>query len=316
MRGDGGFEGNAQTLRILSKLEKYTEKHGANLTRRVLLGVLKYPISYKDAKNPDVTPSGGSATGMPLNLNTGWHPPKCYFDSDQDVVDWILEPFSEKDQKRFREPKECNKKHKPSRYKSLDCSIMDLADDISYGVHDLEDVSYLGFIKKADFRCHVSEEVCGEFLGYMSQQRPDDFKDKGYETLLKMLFRDNERARKKIIGHLIGYFIRKTAVEQRVPPVFEDPLLDYQVKMGEEAKALLEALKAATMKEVVQSPDVQQLVFKGQHMVVKVFDALASDPKRFLLKSTYKKFKDSGNSNRIICDHIAGMTDHFFVQNV
>lgn len=48
MRDYGGFEGNGQTLRILSKLDKYTEKNGMNPTRRTLLGVLKYPASYND----------------------------------------------------------------------------------------------------------------------------------------------------------------------------------------------------------------------------------------------------------------------------
>ncbi|MFI7854956.1 dGTP triphosphohydrolase, partial [Acinetobacter baumannii] len=46
MRNYGGFEGNGQTLRILSTLDKYTEKNGLNPTRRLLLGVLKYPASY------------------------------------------------------------------------------------------------------------------------------------------------------------------------------------------------------------------------------------------------------------------------------
>jgi dGTPase len=38
----GGFEGNGQTLRIIAKLEKYPEAHGMNLTRRAVLGVIKY----------------------------------------------------------------------------------------------------------------------------------------------------------------------------------------------------------------------------------------------------------------------------------
>lgn len=46
MRDYGGFEGNGQTLRILGKLDKYTAEHGLNPTRRMLLGVLKYPASY------------------------------------------------------------------------------------------------------------------------------------------------------------------------------------------------------------------------------------------------------------------------------
>ena len=50
MRDKGGFEGNGQTLRILSKLGKYSESHGMDLTRRSLLGVLKYPANYSAVK--------------------------------------------------------------------------------------------------------------------------------------------------------------------------------------------------------------------------------------------------------------------------
>jgi len=46
MRNHGCFVGNGQTLRILCKLDKYTEKNGLNPSRRLLLGVLKYPSSY------------------------------------------------------------------------------------------------------------------------------------------------------------------------------------------------------------------------------------------------------------------------------
>src|SRR3546814_19986976 len=46
MRDHGGFEGNGQTLRILSKLELFSEGFGSNLTRRTLLGTLKYPVPY------------------------------------------------------------------------------------------------------------------------------------------------------------------------------------------------------------------------------------------------------------------------------
>ncbi|MEN3752097.1 dGTP triphosphohydrolase [Mangrovibacter sp. SLW1] len=41
MLNHGGFEGNGQTLRILSKLDKYTQEHGLDPTRRLLLGVLE-----------------------------------------------------------------------------------------------------------------------------------------------------------------------------------------------------------------------------------------------------------------------------------
>lgn len=44
MRNNGGFEGNGQTFRIVTRLEAYTPEHGMNLTRRTLLGLLKYPV--------------------------------------------------------------------------------------------------------------------------------------------------------------------------------------------------------------------------------------------------------------------------------
>ena len=43
MREHGGFEGNGQTFRIVTKLEPYTAEHGMNLSRRTLLGLIKYP---------------------------------------------------------------------------------------------------------------------------------------------------------------------------------------------------------------------------------------------------------------------------------
>ena len=51
MRNHGGFEGNAQTLRICTKLGEYSDDSGLNLTRRTLLGLLKYPAHYSSVVN-------------------------------------------------------------------------------------------------------------------------------------------------------------------------------------------------------------------------------------------------------------------------
>src|SRR3954463_15158356 len=56
MRNAGGFEGNGQTLRILSKLEQFSKDCGSDLTRRALLGTLKYPVSFSRANNATITP--------------------------------------------------------------------------------------------------------------------------------------------------------------------------------------------------------------------------------------------------------------------
>ena len=49
-----GFEANAQTLRIVSTLEPYTERNGLDLTRRVLLGLVKYPVPYSIVRNNNI----------------------------------------------------------------------------------------------------------------------------------------------------------------------------------------------------------------------------------------------------------------------
>src|SRR3546814_6447955 len=78
---------------------------------------------------------------------TAHKPPKCYMDCEQDVVDWIYEPLSEADRVRIF----------ANKAKSLDCTIMDLADDIAYGVHDLEDAISLGLVSTERSDEHTSE---------------------------------------------------------------------------------------------------------------------------------------------------------------
>ena len=63
------------------------------------------------------------------------------------------------------------------------------------------------------------------------------------------------------------------------------------------------------MREVITSPSVQHLEYKGQGMVVAVFEAMAADPKRLLPREVLAKFTAAHGDPRIICDYIAAMTD-------
>lgn len=65
---------------------------------------------------------------------------------------------------------------------------------------------------------------------------------------------------------------------------------------------------------MILSPGVQQLEFKGQRIVIELFEALFTDPERFLPESTKNTYLDTGGEEakmRVICDYVAGMTDEY-----
>jgi dGTPase len=107
----GGFEGNAQSLRLLTRLEPKIPGAGLNLTRATLDATLKYPWLASQAAAPEK--SAGAKYG-------------CY-DEDAGVFVWIRQGA-------------------PDRRACLEAQVMDWADDVAYSVHDLEDGLHSGLI--------------------------------------------------------------------------------------------------------------------------------------------------------------------------
>ncbi len=119
----GGFEGNAQTLRVLTRLEakmlhESGEPAGLNLCRATLDATCKYPWPRRD----DTRKFG-------------------YYAADAEAFAWM------------RQGAEVGQR-------CLEAQVMDWADDVAYSVHDVEDGVHAGMIKLADIDDAACEQLC------------------------------------------------------------------------------------------------------------------------------------------------------------
>ena len=130
--GCGGFEGNAQTLRLLTRLETKVAGAGLNLTRASLDATLKYPWP--------APPGGGTAP----SVGAVPAPPKFnYYADDAAVFDWI-------------------RLGAPARRRCLEAQVMDWADDVAYSVHDVEDGLHAGMITFAQLRDPAERDMVAQ----------------------------------------------------------------------------------------------------------------------------------------------------------
>ena len=297
----GGFEGNGQTFRIITQLEPYTAEHGMNLCRRSILGLVKYP-NFIDTLNNAATYGKRPSTLRQVKADD-WHPPKGLFRCDEPLLDWLLAPFSHTDKDTLMKVDVHTTKHKKTRFKSFDCSIMELADDIAYGIHDLEDAIVMGMVNKQDFTHMVSLPLANLAIKGISDTLP---------ALTDKLFSALNHERKNAIGALVNSFI--TAIEIMKVEGFEHPLLAYNAKMPDQHHEALALFKQFVLKKVIRRPDVQLLEYKGQLVVMELFEAFSSDPERLLPENTQERWlkaQDTGNGMRVLSDYISGMTDEF-----
>jgi dGTPase len=122
----GGFEGNAQTLRVLTRLEAKVlwadgEPAGLNLTRAVLDATCKYPWPRREGER-----------------KYGYYQQDP---GDTAAFEWMREGGD------------------PER-RSLEAQIMDWADDVAYSVHDVEDGVHAGLLRLETIDAGTREQIC------------------------------------------------------------------------------------------------------------------------------------------------------------
>jgi len=136
----GGFEGNAQSFRLLVRLEAKTvdgsgRSFGLNLTRASLDAATKYP--------------------WPRSLNLRKF---GVYDDDQEVFDWV-------------------RIGAPVGEQSMEAQIMDWSDDVAYSVHDLEDALVTGHVKLehlSDDLADLFAVAHDSYMGDMTEREAQD----------------------------------------------------------------------------------------------------------------------------------------------
>ncbi|WP_281640346.1 deoxyguanosinetriphosphate triphosphohydrolase [Aurantimicrobium minutum] len=123
----GGFEGNAQTLRLLTRLEPKVfgtdgRSFGLNLTRASLDASTKYPWPEQQAV---IDPTGRAKFG--------------FYADDFDVFAWM-------------------RADAPDKQRCIEAQVMDLSDDIAYSVHDFEDAIFNGYVDAGELGARVNHD--------------------------------------------------------------------------------------------------------------------------------------------------------------
>ena len=336
----GGFEGNAQTLRIVSVLEKKStddlggygvrdggedRRYGLDLCARTLAAVLKYDTAIRQKRS----------------LDGYQRPTKGYYASEAPLVAQIKRAVLGE--------------YVPSTpFKTIECQIMDVADDIAYSTYDLEDAFKAEFLSplallsaENSLLQKVSDEINRSSKGELGTVAPEQVRAvllRVFEEYLKddqiteLLAADNKPtpdtfsqflarrhraltrlakvgyARTAFTSDLVGQFIAGIKFE----PNPEAPALS-RVYLNNSTRLKVEVLKQITYVSLIMSPRLKLAEYRGQEIVQTLFDKLTTNNGHVLLPDDFRQWydrfaNDDTKRKRVVCDFIAGMTDRYAVE--
>lgn len=292
--GFGGFEGNAQTLRLLSRLEpkKLTEDDtpaGLNLTRATLDAATKYPWRKADA---------------PLTANGKPSRKFGVYEDDAAVFAWFRKGIH-------------------SQRLSMEAQVMDLADDVSYCVHDVEDgivsgMFQLGWLKNPDLRQRAIETTREWYLPDTAADVIDAALNRLEATPTWVSSADGARhahaALKDMTSQLIGRF-STAAFEATRNTYGNDPLTRHAADVVVPQDT---ALEIATMKGIaahfVMSSKRRQPLYEAQREILLELVELLTTTEDHYLEPMYaqdwQNAPDDATRKRAVIDQVASLTDN------
>jgi dGTPase len=284
-RAIGGFEGNAQTLRILTRLEPKLssptgEPAGLNLTRATLDATCKYPWPARP---------GTRKFGV--------------YADDLEAFDWM-------------------RADAPPGVRCLEAQAMDWADDVAYSVHDVEDGVHSGHVRLGTIDDRVRAELC-EIAATLYTTLPVDVLAPVLDALLALpTLRDlashdgsyaAQSAAKRATSELTGRFVGAAILGTRA--VYGDgPLTRYDASLVIPEATIAECalLKAVAAYYVMRRSGASELLAQQRRLLAELVEALVNrapgmlDP---MLARSWWQAADDEARLRVVIDQVAQLTD-------
>jgi dGTPase len=298
----GGFEGNAQSLRLLTRLEAKAPGAGLNLTRATLDATLKYPWLAADGAGPD-GPDAGPPGFAPEGQPDGPRKYGAYAD-DAAVFAWVRDG-------------------QPAGRRCLEAQVMDWADDVAYSVHDLEDGLHAGLIRLAALRDPAEREPVTELtLAAYCPPGSATARDLGevFAGLLDLDFWPSRfdgglqaaAAVKHLTSELIGRFCG--SAERATRPPGRPPVRRYAADLVVPRQQRLECalLKGVTAHYVMSRPGAAAAQAREREVITELAQVVAAGAPGTLDPMLAPAFAAAGSDaarRRVVIDQIASLTD-------
>lgn len=286
-RSCGGFEGNAQTLRILSRLESKAfdadgRSVGLNLTRATLSACVKYPWSRGDA------PDGSGKFGV--------------YADDEPVFTWL-------------------RVGAPPRRRPIEAQVMDLADDIAYSVHDVEDGVVGGWFGLRTGELDIAA-IHGVARDWYDETADDNRLDAALARLQELpewpaTSFDGSRAERAVLKSLTSALIGRfaNAAERVTVEVWGGgPLtrFDADLEVPDDTRDEITVLKSIAAHYVMRSDDRARLLERQRELLLALVDVLDRSGDRELEPEFAEDFAaacDDAERRRVVIDQVSSLTD-------
>ena len=287
----GGFEGNAQTLRLLTRIEPKVfgddgHSFGLNLTRASLDASCKYPWTQEAGVSE---PGGRTKFGV--------------YESDIPIFDWIRQGADD-------------------RRLCIEAQVMDLSDDIGYSVHDFEDAIVNGYIDVRALSSRVNhDDLVDSMVEWIGGELPHDELVAAFDRLDGLTTwidswtgsRREMGALKNLTSTLIGRFAGSaTAATRQHASSASLVRFGADVVVPAETRAEIAVLKGIVAANVM-SHESRRPIYAHQRQVLQDLCAILSTTGIEHLEPGFAEDRENATSDaeamRAVIDQVASLTD-------